>query len=138
MKSEMRSSPPSPREVCPLPGKVFRQQDAAGPEASLLSIAGDDFDRAGEVDDELPAWRVVPVYEVFARLPEHDAFGRDHLRDRAGVGGPRLHADFNVLEVRLSVPVCVDARVFHELPFTLFSRFFYLSISESISRQRTR
>jgi len=70
----------------PLAGKVFRQLDAAGPEASLLSIAGDDFDRAGEVDDELAAWRVVPVYEVFTRLPPFAAIVSEIVPALAGPG----------------------------------------------------
>src|SRR5208282_5818125 len=35
----------------------------------------------------------------------------------------------------LSIPVCVDARVFHELPFTLYSGSPDFPISESISRR---
>src|SRR6516165_269796 len=87
------------------PGRVFDQDDLAGPDDAAFAVAGGYFDAGIEIDDVLPARRRVPVDVVLGLgLAENDAGGQEAFGQFAAA--PLFDPfDLDVAEMRLAAGV---------------------------------
>src|SRR5215467_7906417 len=98
-----------------LPAEVLSKKNRAGAKAADVAITGLNFHFTGQIHHELASRSIMPIDEVFATagFPEDYSLCRDQVRHGGSVIR-RLHLLINVLKVRLTLGIGVDARIFHQ------------------------